>query len=145
LILPRLEPEPERPVAAVAKVEWIDDISVLGLSRTPQRDLALSHPYQIVRLRFLPPGKTSPVTAVDKIDKGSIPNLQQGQVVPIVYDERDPRIVRLQQGTRLFPGQARNEALLAIGGIFMALLITLLAGRWLVRRLLANSLARRQR
>jgi hypothetical protein len=50
--------------------------------------------------------------AIDKVDLGSVPNLQQGQSANIVYEAAHPRIARLQQGTRLFPGHAQTEVIL---------------------------------
>ena len=119
--LPRTEPQPVQPVPATATVAGIDTISTFeGLNNS--RSLPLQHPYQIVRLKFVPPGMDGPVTAVDKVDAGSIPNLAPGQTVNIVYDAAHPRIVRLQQGTRLFPGQAART-LTIICAVFVALMV----------------------
>lgn len=52
------------------------------------------------------------MTAVDKVDRESVPNLQKGQIVDIVYDAGNPRIARLRQGTRQFARQARTQVLL---------------------------------
>jgi hypothetical protein len=69
------------------------------------KTLPLQHPYQIVRLKFVPAGMDTTVTAVDKIDSGSVPNLKPGQPLNITYDAVHPRIAILQGGTRLFPSQ----------------------------------------
>ena len=52
----------------------------LGSAGEAGEYIPLGQPYEIVRLRFLPPGKDTPVTAVDKVDRGSVPNLQKGQI-----------------------------------------------------------------
>jgi hypothetical protein len=111
IALPRVEPEPRHPVPATATVDSVTTITTLGdLSR--QRSIPLQRPYQIVRLKFVPPGMDSPVTAIDKVDAGSVPNLIEGQSANIVYDVEHPRVARLQEGTRLFPGQTLNTVLL---------------------------------
>lgn len=102
--LPRVEPEPRHPVSGTATVDGVVIITTLG-NMPLNKTLPLQHPYQIVLLKFVPPGMDTPVTAVDKVDLGSAPNLKQGQSANVVYDAVYPRIARLQQGTRLFPGQ----------------------------------------
>lgn len=139
--LPRVEPEPSRPVAATAQVDGVDEISVLQLGHKRQDDLALLHPYQIVRLRFLPPGKNAAVTAVDQVDKGSVPDLRIGQNVAIVYDSQNPRIARLQQGTRQYARQAGTEVLVVFGILALLALIPLGFGRFF-RSLGKRALAR---
>ena len=133
LVLPRVEAEPGRPVLATAQVDRVDDITALGLSRRRGEYIPLGQPYEIVRLRFLPPGKDTPVTAVDKVDRGSVPNLQKGQIVEIVYDVGNPRIARLRQATRQFAQQARTQVLL-VGVLLCLVVMLLLAVRSFFRR-----------
>ena len=122
LVVPRLEPEPAQPVAATAQVDFVNEVTKIHFGRRRRSDIELFHPYEIVRLRFAAPGKNTPVTAVDKVDKGSVPNLAKGQTVPIVYDAGNPRIVRLQQGTREFSRQAGGEVIL-LGAVMLGLVL----------------------
>lgn len=121
VIIPRTEPAPRQPVAGVATVQQITTVRDLIRGMRTQDELPLLHPYQVVQLSFLPPGKDAPVIAVDRIDENSIAGLAQGRTVPIVYDASDPRIAQLQGGARRFPGQARTTVLI-LGGLFAALI-----------------------
>jgi hypothetical protein len=106
LVLPRAEPDPRRPVTGTATVDSITQIDTVG--ETDNSDgIPLQQPYQIVRLKFVPEGMDTAVTAIDKIDEDSVPGLKEGQSAAIVYDATNPRIARLQVGTRSFPRQAR--------------------------------------
>ncbi|MEO7998456.1 MAG: hypothetical protein ABI852_13485 [Gemmatimonadaceae bacterium] len=42
------------------------------------------------------------VHTIDVIDAGSIPGLQPGDIVQMHYDQRDPRVLRLDDGRRTF-------------------------------------------
>jgi hypothetical protein len=121
--IPRVEPEPQHPVSTTATVERVALITTLG-DTSGRRSISLKHPYQIVVLKFVPPGMDTPVAAVDKVDSGSVPNLRPGEKLNISYDASNPRLVKLQQGTRLFPAEALSTAIL-----FVAILLGLvLAG-----------------
>lgn len=48
--LPRVEAKPGRPVLRTAQVDWVDDITALGLSRRRGEYIPLGQPYEIVRL-----------------------------------------------------------------------------------------------
>ena len=111
IALPRAEPEPQHPVPVTATVDSITTITSLG-GMSSHRSISLQHPYQIVRLKFVPSGMDSIVTAIDKIDLGSVPNLTKGQTANIVYDAERPRVARMQEGTRLFPGRTLNTVVL---------------------------------
>jgi hypothetical protein len=104
-LLPRVEPEPQQPVPSTATIGRVETITTLG-GLHDRKSIPLQHPYQIVLLKFVPPGFDDPVTAVDKVDAGSVPNLKQGDSADILYDPAHPRIARLRQGTRSFPGRA---------------------------------------
>jgi arginase family enzyme len=98
--------------------------------------IKLEQPFQIVELEFTPPGAADPVVAIDAVDLDSIPHLQKKQVVSIDYDVHDPRIARLQAGTRNFPSQARRQVLTIYGAfatLFLGVLIWRLV-RYSVRR-----------
>jgi hypothetical protein len=120
--LPRVEPEPQHPVAGTATVYEVLTITALG-NMEPQQSLPLQHPYQMVLLQFVPPGMDTPVKAVDKVDLGSAPNLKEGQAVNIIYDAAHPRIARLQQGTRLFPGRTLKTVMLCCIAYILVLAI----------------------
>jgi len=118
-VIPHVEPQPAHPVATTATIDLLVNIKNLG-GINSSRSIRLQHPYQIVVLQFIPPGKDTAVRAVDKIDMGSVPSLQAGQNVNIAYDARNPRVARLQEGTRLFPGQALTTVTL-VGCVFVLL------------------------
>ena len=111
LAVPRIEPEPQHPVPATATINSLATVTTLG-GMPGNRSFPLQHPYQIVVLKFLPPGMDTAVTAVDKVDLDSVPDLKQGQSVDIVYDGEHPRIAKLRQGTRLFPGRTMTTVVL---------------------------------
>lgn len=135
LILPHVDAEPGQPVASSAQVDSVSEVESIDIGeRRRHEEIPLLHPYQMVLLRFTPPGKDRPVTAVDKVDKGSVPNLGRGQTVAIWYDARNPRIVRLQQGTRDFAGHARTEMLLLAAALGVLSLVPLAIG-WFFRRM----------
>jgi hypothetical protein len=82
-------------------------------------------PYEIVELQFVPEGRADPVSGVDQIDSG-IPGLSKGATVEIEYQASNPRVVRINGGSRTFP----EKAYLAVsqeGGLYVALL-AILAG-----------------
>lgn len=111
LVLPRAEPDPRRPVTATATVDTITSIDTVG--ETDNSDgIPLQQPYQIVRLKFVPEGMDTGVTAIDKVDEDSVPGLKEGQSAAIVYDAANPRVARLRDGTRSFPRQARMIVML---------------------------------
>jgi hypothetical protein len=119
--LPRVEPAPEHPVSATAKIHSVVMVKTLG-GMHGNRSILLQHPYQMVVVEFAAPGMDTPVKAVDKVDVGSVPELKEGQSVNILYDAANPRIARLQQGTRNFPGQARTTVIL-LGGVCVSLVL----------------------
>ena len=117
--MPRTEPAPLHPAPATAAIDRIVSVTMLTEDEGRERGIPLPHPYQIVLLRFVPPGMDTPVTAVDKIDQDSLPGLRAGQSVPILYDQADPRIASLVGGTRHFPGQARTTVLGIVAGLVL--------------------------
>ena len=122
-VLPQAEPEPRHAVSATATVDSITTVKTVS-GRENSRDIPLMHPYQILRLKYTPAGMDGPVLGVDKVDSGSVPNLTQGQNVAIVYDAEHPRVVRVQGGTRTFPGQART-IVIVICAVFVGLIVVL--------------------
>jgi hypothetical protein len=132
LLLPHVEPEPARPVAATAQVDGVNLVNALELSERRQNDIPLLQPFEIVRLRFLPRESSAPVTAVDKVDRGSVADLKSGKTVAITYDVQNPRIARLQQGTRRFAAKTRME-MLVLGAAVILLAMLPLAFRWVFK------------
>jgi len=125
VVMPRTEPEPQGPLPATAIVDRIVRVTKLGDEQRSNKGIPLLHPYQVVELKFVPPGMDTAVTAVDKIDENSVPGLKEGRSAAIVYDAAHPRVARLQGGTRLFPGQARTTALLFGAGFAVLVAISL--------------------
>lgn len=121
LAMPRVEPQPQQPVQAAAAVDSIDTVTTLG--ETDDNDgLPLLHPYQLVRLEYVPQGMDTAVVAIDKIDEGSVAGLKKGGSAPIVYDAAHPRIAMLQGATRQFSRQAWIEVILCGVGLTLLLL-----------------------
>jgi hypothetical protein len=139
ITIPRVEPTPTEPRSAKATIQSVDTIT--NLLATDRRGFPLQHPYQIVRLKFIPPGMDTPVVSIDKIDLNSVPNLAKDQTVDIVYDAANPRIARIQGGTRLFPEHAFTTVLLT-GGVLFALFLALAVVRWFFRLLIPNRAGR---
>jgi len=137
--VPHVEPEPEHPVSATAIVDSVTTITTLGATSNDE-SIPLPHPYQIVLLKFVPPGMDTAVTVVDKIDVGSVPNLKEGQSADIIYDREHPRFARLQSGTRLFPG--RTLKLVILCSIASIGLVAIAAGIGGFFRLIRRSIFR---
>ena len=72
------------------------------------------------------------MVGIDAIDANSIPDLRKQQTVDMEYDLTNPRIARLQGGTRDFPGQAKRQVLIAFG-VIIVLLLAIFAG-WRILR-----------
>lgn len=126
--IPRVEPEPRHPVPATAIVDRIVTVKTLG-DMPLRKSLPLKRPYQIVLLKFTPPGMDTAVVAVDKVDADSMPNLQKGQNADIVYDAAQPRIARLRAGTRLFPGETLHIVLL-VSAVYVILVLMVEGCKW---------------
>ena len=134
-VMPRLEPQPHVPVTTTATVK--DVITIDALGETSESDgIPLQHPYQIVELKFVPHGMDAPVVAIDKIDQDSISGLKPGENVPIAYDAGNPRIARLQDGTRKFPAQAWIEVALCCAAL--AIVGALLLGAREILRMISR-------
>jgi len=129
LVFPRAEPDPQRPVPAIATVDGITTVDTLG--ETDESDgIPLQQPYQVVRLKFVPQGMDTAVTAIDKVDEDSVPGLKEGQSASIVYDATNPRIARLREGTRFFPRQARMIVILCCAAFAVLALLGWAVGRF---------------
>lgn len=143
--MPLSEPSPSGPArTATAVVDYMDNVTKM-FEGSHTRGMPLSQPYDIAALRFTPEGRTEAVVGVDKVDAGSVAGLTKGAAVPIRYEAANPRVVRLEGGTRTFPRKAFQTAILT-GGVFAALLVvaTLVGSgmRALGRRLSTQARAR---
>jgi hypothetical protein len=85
---------------ATVQNEWT--IDKLFTSTKSTSKWSLDQPVQYVSLEFVPEGRHEPVVAADNIDAGSIPNLQVGQSLAVLYEQANPRSARLVAGTRTF-------------------------------------------
>lgn len=56
---------------------------------------ALRWPYDVVELSFVPPGRQDPISAVDVIEAGSVPDLVEGQPVKITWPQDHPRAAKI--------------------------------------------------
>ena len=56
----------------------------------------------LVEVEFWAPRTRSLVRTIDVIDAGSIPGLHAGDIVQMHYDQREPRVLRLDDGMRTF-------------------------------------------
>lgn len=56
----------------------------------------------LVEVEFWAPRTRGLVRTIDVIDAGSIPGLHAGDIVQMHYDQREPRVLRLDDGMRTF-------------------------------------------
>jgi hypothetical protein len=95
-------------------------------------------PWNIVELRFLPAGRTKPVTAVDSVDAGSVAGRERGARLTVTYNAAHPREARLS-GTRTWRRKEWGELgefavfLVVICGAFV--LLGKVVGAWWRRML----------
>jgi hypothetical protein len=85
----------------------------------------LAMPYEVVQLRFAPPGRPDSIVAVDAVDSASVAGLAVGAILPIRYDPAAPREARLAEGARTF--RERNRYHFAVPVLGLGLLATLFA------------------
>jgi hypothetical protein len=123
-------PAPTEPLlAATATVRELDHITrVWAGKRTSGEDAV--QPYTIVQLVFVPQGASEPVIAVDSIDTGSVPALEQGGEVAISYSAVDPRSARIDGATRTYFWKNLRSF-----GIIALILLAAIAIPWLIGRL----------
>ena len=120
-LFPRQVPAPEgNTQSARATVARISSVSrIFGGQHS--RGIAISQPYDIVQLRFVPQGRSESVIGVDEIDHDSISELSPGDVLPIQYQSDQPRIMRILGGSRTFPEKSRLSFLVNTGSMFLFL------------------------
>lgn len=106
-------------VKSLERVEWL-------FRDNHQQGFQADQPIQIVGVQFVPEGRTEPVLAVDLIDAGSIPGLQEQAPVSVDYERSAPRTAYIRGATRKFPG--RN--LRGIAFELIAVLVLLVAALW---------------
>jgi hypothetical protein len=85
-------------VKSLERVEWL-------FRDNHARGFQADQPIQIVGVQFVPDGRTEPVLAVDLIDAGSVPGLQEHAPVSIDYERSAPRTAHIHGATRKFPGR----------------------------------------
>lgn len=89
-------PPPEGPqLATDATATLVSDVARRGR-------YGLFEPYTIVAFSFVPAGRVDPVVAVDRIDQGSLSELERGVRLPIRYSAADPRYARIVGASRAF-------------------------------------------
>jgi hypothetical protein len=114
LDFPRPTPRPAVNVRqASGTVKSIDQIDRL-FSGAHTKGWAADQPVAVVGVEFVPAGRTEAVLAVDLIDAGSIPGLQEKSVVGIEYEAGHPRTAYLQNASRRFV--SRNVAGIVMQG-----------------------------
>jgi hypothetical protein len=92
---------------ASGTVKSIDQIDRL-FSGAHTKGWDADQPVAVVGVEFVPAGRTEKVLAVDLIDAGSIPGLQEKSVVGIDYEAGHPRTAYIQKASRRFV--SRNVA-----------------------------------
>jgi hypothetical protein len=91
-----------------------------------ERGIVADQPVDVVAIEFVPEGRTDPVVAVDLIDHGSVPGLQERSTVTFEYEDRSPRTAYIDHATRTFP--KRNFSGIVLWGVLsLAALIGLIA------------------
>jgi hypothetical protein len=96
----------------------------------------------MVDLEFVPPGAAQPVHALDRVDWGSVPGLDEGGTVPIVYPISDPRAGQLAGGTRRYRDEAFVYLLEVEIGLGAAVAAVLLAMFWITDKVSRSPLFR---
>lgn len=92
-------PTPQGPWReGTATVEQISQFTEQRYRRRSKSRSPLPWPYEIVRLRFTPPGRAEPVEAMDNIEIAGAPNLVEKSAVKITWPEDDPRQARIVGG-----------------------------------------------
>jgi len=131
-LMPRQPRGEWRQTAAV--VRDVRHITEYRVGRSTSGLRQLHAPYDVVELSFIPEGRAEAVSAVDVIERGSVPELVQGNYVQITWAADDPRAARIV-GAR--PGAPwanwfyvlTNELLIAGTVIGVALLGLMLLAR----------------
>ena len=135
---PASRPLPSATVEATARVTAVTLITKAPTRSTARRSRAgrrssdsvrrLAMPYEVVQLRFAPPGLADSVVAVDAVDSASVAGLSVGAIVPIAYPQRSPREARMTLGSRTY--RERNRYHMLVPMIGLGLLGTLGAWGW---------------
>jgi hypothetical protein len=108
---------------------------------TRSRGMVADQPVDVVGIEFVPEGRTEVVTAVDLIDRGSVPGLKEKSTVPIRYESRSPRTAWIEGATRGFPRRNLSGIILQIALTLAVLAGLLFATQWIgraFRRLIAR-------
>jgi hypothetical protein len=143
LDFPRPMPQPAVDVRqASGRVKSIDQIDRL-FSGAHTKGWDADQPIAVVGVEFVPAGKTEAVLAVDLIDAGSIPGLQEKSAVGIDYEAGHPRTAYIQKASRRFA--SRNVAGIVMHGtVCLVVLIVFYAVLYFFHRAFPRLTAPRQ-
>lgn len=87
--------------ATVRDTHLIDRLS-FGRRRRSSLNNEATQPYRVVELQFTPEGRADPVVAVDLVDEGSVPGLENGGTLPIRYSVANPRWAQIEGAQRTY-------------------------------------------
>jgi hypothetical protein len=102
------------------------DRTLLSFSSPRNNSEPLAQPFDVVEVEFTPPILNQVVHAADAVDSGSVHGLGLGGLLPIRYDARSPRTIRITGGTRTF--RVRNARSMAGQTLFVLTALLVLVG-----------------
>ena len=119
---------------ATAVVRDVRHISEYRVGRSTSGLRQLRWPYDVVELSFVPEGREQAVSAVDVIERGSVPELVEENHVQITWPADDPRAARIVGAQPGAPWAnwfyvMMNELLVTAAFIGVLLLVLTLVGR----------------
>lgn len=124
---------------ATATVRTVRKVDQIWASASESADGSggqrVRQPFQMVDLEFTPPGADRPVHVLDRVDLGSVPGLEAGRLVAILYSPTDPRSGRLSAGTRHYGDRAFVDIVKWTVGLGTGVLVVLLALVWIEARI----------
>jgi hypothetical protein len=124
-------------VSAPAVVRQVHAVErVWGTKRMPGQQL--HQPFQILDLEFVPRGSSATVHAIDLIDQGSVPGLDRGAMVTVVYPAARPHSARVLGARRHYAWDLLFYVLILSYGIGAALLVV----GWPIMRWLGKATGR---
>ena len=119
---PRRTPAPAVGVkSASARVVSLSELDRIFSGRRT-RGFDAEQPVDVVGVEFVPEGRSEPVVAVDLIDQGSLPGLQEKAEVMVKYEAATPRVAYIDGATRHFPERNFNGLIIDIA-IYIGVLV----------------------
>jgi hypothetical protein len=118
---------------AVATIRDIDLYTEVRSSENDEDETVLIQPFELIEVTFVPEDWQDPVVALDRVDADSIPSLEIGGTVPIVYQTDSPRQIRIQEGERTYVWKNPLFSLVTWGIILGIVLISWRGRGWLRR------------